>query len=246
MPGEIQAGANVPKNERGENQGDRADNGAPAITDNGKQDAAIDQECRESKKPKEPKHRKPLKRFQRISVVIQSVSFLALLAYTGVSCLMWREMQKSNEAARKSLEISERAWVGVFSVDPFSVKPVGKEIRATIRNSGRSTATNIQTTLNLIESTNPKAPDMMDLDGSITVIRKSKATLIPGADYSVAIIIDDHVRALFDQAKVPGIFWYFGGRLDYFDGFRYRYEKFCYVNDGAVRWDACETGNSAN
>ncbi len=103
MPGEDKAGADVPEDERGKNQGDCADDGAPPVPDYGKQDAAINQDGREREKREEPKHRKPLKRFQRISVVIQSVSLLVLLAYTGVSGLMWLAMKDSNEAAASAL-----------------------------------------------------------------------------------------------------------------------------------------------
>jgi len=186
--------------------------------------------------------------FELGSFIIQSLTLVSLVAYTGFTYKMWQGMDKSARREESFFRLAHRARLGSVLVDKFDIKPnVVYEVKATYRNDPASLpAENVIARAQIwVVRRDEKLPSTLMFFPP--VLREQPVTVVaPGGGAFVPAIWGTNESGLtaIQQGRDR---MYFYGSITYTDAFKTDgVLEFCYFYwPPAKDWRFCDSHNAA-
>lgn len=155
--------------------------------------------------------------------------------------------QNAFDSATKQAEITQRPWIGIASVDPFSLSPSDSfGLRFNVVNTGRTPGLNVRTVIVLRSL--PVKERFSPIMGAVPAgTIQSASAILPNGTLFIETPRYPLAQAQIDAIKGGTIILYVYGQIAYFDVFGADHiTKFCKMIVDTNKSEDCGTDNSAN
>lgn len=155
---------------------------------------------------------------ERVKLVIEGLTLLAVIFYGGVSYYQWQAMRLSNQQTKAALHVAERAYI---TTDTPTLDPATKFINFFVTNSGRIPSGPVETVVHeaTVNSSIPNVPPNAAQATEYHWKRHRVASLPPGKDligFAVPVRAFDSTK-FTDQGAYQSLV--VAGQVTYSDGF---------------------------
>ncbi len=186
-------------------------------------------------------------RFQRRYLWTQWLLVSITLSYCLVSFAQWVELDKSNQNAKDSLVVSQRAWLAISAIE-HKLPAAGEIFQLGLANVGHTPARNV--TIFAGSKIGAGEPNMRDIGNHAPKIPCSVTTVGAGITDILPVDFVNLTPEQFQEAKQGRLAVYIFGEFTYrdiFPGSPTRHLQFCnYFQASSSSWAACSSGNDAD